>query len=38
MRILHTSDWHLGRSLEGRSRIDEQVEFIEELAGIAEDE
>lgn len=38
MRILHTSDWHLGRTLEGRSRIDEQIGFINELCMIVEDE
>ncbi|AET65899.1 exonuclease SbcD [Desulfosporosinus orientis DSM 765] len=38
MRILHTSDWHLGRTLEGRSRLEEQVMFINELCGIVEDE
>jgi len=31
MRILHTSDWHLGKTLEGFSRLEEQVLFIEEL-------
>lgn len=35
MRILHTSDWHLGRNLEGRSRLPEQVQFIDELVDIA---
>lgn len=38
MRILHTSDWHLGRMLEGRSRIEEQERFIDELCGIVEEE
>ena len=38
MKILHTSDWHLGRMLEGRSRIEEQVKFIDELCTIVEDE
>lgn len=38
MKILHTSDWHLGRHLEGRSRIQEQREVIEEIAGIVERE
>lgn len=38
MRILHTSDWHLGRSLEGRDRIDEQEEFILEICDVAEKE
>lgn len=34
MRILHTSDWHLGRSLEGRSRLPEQEQFIAELTDL----
>lgn len=38
MRILHTSDWHLGRTLEGRSRIEEQERFIDELCEIVEEE
>ncbi len=38
MRILHTSDWHLGRTLEGRSRIEEQISFINELCTIVEEE
>lgn len=38
MRILHTSDWHLGRTLENINRIDEQREFIDELCSITEQE
>ncbi|MBD1380624.1 exonuclease SbcCD subunit D [Metabacillus arenae] len=38
MRILHTADWHLGKTLEGRSRLPEQEEFIDELIGIVEDQ
>jgi exonuclease SbcD len=38
MRVLHTSDWHLGRSLEGRSRISEQEQFIDELIDITTQE
>lgn len=38
MRILHTSDWHLGRMLEGRSRLQEQERFIDELYLIVKDE
>ncbi len=38
MRILHTSDWHLGKTLENISRIEEQRQFIDELCGIAESE
>jgi exonuclease SbcD len=34
MRILHTGDWHLGKKLEGRSRIGEQALFLEELEQI----
>ncbi len=36
MRLLHTSDWHLGRSLEGRSRQEEQEQFIDEICAIAD--
>lgn len=38
MRILHTADWHLGRTLEGRSRLEEQSAFLDELAQLVEDE
>ena len=38
MRFLHTSDWHLGRTLEGRSRQAEQEEFIEEICRLADEE
>ncbi len=32
MKILHTSDWHLGRSLNGRKRYEEQEAFLDWLA------
>ncbi len=35
MRVLHTSDWHLGKTLEGRPRLPEQMQFINELVDIA---
>ena len=38
MRVLHTADWHLGRTLEGRSRLAEQEAFVEELTAMANDE
>ena len=38
MRVLHTGDWHLGRTLEGRSRLKEQEAFIDELAEMVEAE
>lgn len=38
MRILHTADWHFGRTLEGRSRLSEQEAFVDELVSIVRDE
>ena len=38
MKLIHTADWHLGKSLEGHSRLIEQKEFIEEFIAIVEDE
>lgn len=38
MRVLHTGDWHFGRTLEGRSRLPEQEAFVDELAAIVEEE
>lgn len=38
MRILHTADWHLGRSLENRSRQEEHEKFVDELCRLANDE
>lgn len=38
MRVLHTADWHLGKTLEGRSRFREQEQFIDELVSIVEQE
>lgn len=35
MRILHTSDWHLGKSIEGASRIEEQQAFLDDFVAIA---
>ena len=38
MKILHTADWHLGKNLEGHSRLDEQEEFLEDIIKIVNDE
>ena len=38
MKILHTADWHLGKNLEGHSRMDEQEKFLDELIKIVEEE
>ncbi|HSQ88125.1 metallophosphoesterase family protein [Romboutsia sp.] len=34
MRFIHTSDWHLGKTLEGQSRIEEQIKFCEDFINI----
>lgn len=38
MKILHTSDWHLGRSLYGRKRYEEFAAFLEWLARLLAEE
>ena len=38
MKILHTSDWHLGRSLYGRKRYDEFSAFLDWLTQTIENE
>jgi DNA repair protein SbcD/Mre11 len=38
MRILHTADWHLGRSIEQTSRLGEQAAFLSELQDICDGE
>jgi exonuclease SbcD len=35
MRLLHTSDWHLGRSFHGASLLEEQAAAIERIAELA---
>src|SRR5690625_4022642 len=37
MRILHTADWHLGKTLEGRRRHAEQEQFVDELVETVHD-
>ena len=38
MRLLHTADWHVGRTIRGRSRADEFRDVLDEVIGIARDE
>lgn len=38
MRILHTSDWHIGKRLGRHDRMDEHREAMAEVAGIADGE
>ena len=35
MKILHTSDWHLGKHLENFSRLEEQEAVLKEICDIA---
>lgn len=37
MRILHTSDWHIGKKLDGRPRFEEQKKVLSSLVGIVAD-
>ena len=34
MRILHTSDWHIGKRLLGRERLAEQADALDEIAAL----
>ncbi|AFA47796.1 exonuclease SbcCD subunit D [Acetobacterium woodii] len=34
MRIMHTADWHLGKNIEGHSRMDEQSSFLADFVKI----
>src|SRR3954464_14709916 len=38
MRILHTSDWHVGKVLKGRSRHDEHIRVLAQVVEIAQAE
>ncbi|MGN0032649.1 MAG: exonuclease SbcCD subunit D [Candidatus Limimorpha sp.] len=38
MKILHTSDWHLGHKLYNYDRKDEQLYFLRQIADIVKDE
>ena len=37
MKILHTADWHLGKKLDRFSRLEEQIEVLEEIIGVADE-
>jgi exonuclease SbcD len=36
LKFLHTADWHVGKTLKGRDRLDEQRAVLAEIAGLAE--
>jgi exonuclease SbcD len=38
VRLLHTADWHVGKSLKGISRLDEQEQVLREVVRIAREQ
>src|SRR3984957_1650991 len=36
MLFLHTADWHVGKTLKGRDRLEEQRAVLAEIVGVAE--
>jgi DNA repair protein SbcD/Mre11 len=38
VKLLHTSDWHLGKVLKGQSRLEEQIAVLAEIVAVAEAE
>jgi DNA repair protein SbcD/Mre11 len=38
VKLLHTADWHVGKQLRGRSRLDEHRRVLAEIAQVADDE
>jgi DNA repair protein SbcD/Mre11 len=37
VKFLHTADWHVGKTLKGRDRLDEQRAVLAEIAAVAEE-
>lgn len=35
MKLLHTSDWHVGKRLKGESRLEEHAQVLTEIAAVA---
>ena len=38
MKILHTADWHLGKRLDNFSRLEEQIQVMDEIVQIADEQ
>lgn len=38
MKVLHTADWHLGKKLDSFSRLEEQMEVMDEICSIADEQ
>lgn len=37
MKLLHTSDWHVGKTIRGKSRADEHRAVLAEIVGVADE-
>ena len=37
MKLIHTADWHLGKNIEGHSRLEEQRLFLKDFINICKD-
>jgi len=37
MKVLHTADWHLGKRLYSKDRMEEQIRFLEELCSLSDE-
>jgi exonuclease SbcD len=37
VKFLHTSDWHIGKTLKSRNRLEEQTRVLKEIIQIAVD-
>src|SRR4029078_11606020 len=38
VKLLHTSDWHVGKILKGQSRVDEHLTVLRDIVAVAEAE
>jgi exonuclease SbcD len=38
MRFLHTADWHVGKTLKGHSRLDEQEQVLREIVRVVREQ
>ena len=37
MKLIHTADWHLGKNIEGHSRLEERRLFLNDFINICKD-
>lgn len=38
MKLIHTADWHLGKNIEGHSRLEEQRLFLKDFVNLCEEQ